>query len=223
MGSCFSPLLHRAPGIPITIVLVLGFLFGALERMKIGWTLVLAFGLSWGSFWVFDTLLKCPTARRLRNLMARRAESVSGFFHGTVRDEPLLRLHRLPHRNHGRRPSRRRPLAGISLLLPTTFAWSDSGSDPPMQRLLRGDVRRIDDIHPDEDPGEAASVMTCIDGHAMALNGRAGPALSSPHRILHSRHGEHRRPHAHGAAPGPVRLRSGRRNTRPSWSWGSSS
>ena len=27
-------------------------------------------------------------------------------------------------------------------------------------------------------PGEAASVMTCIDGYAMARKGRAGPALT---------------------------------------------
>ena len=27
-------------------------------------------------------------------------------------------------------------------------------------------------------PGEAASVMTCIDGYAMARKGRAGPALA---------------------------------------------
>jgi len=27
-------------------------------------------------------------------------------------------------------------------------------------------------------PGEAASVMTCVDGYAMTQNGRAGPALA---------------------------------------------
>ena len=70
------------------------------------------------------------------------------------------------------------PLAGISLLLPTTF-----GLEPRRrsfcERVYYGAMyggsttsilMRI--------PGEAASVMTCIDGHAMALNGRAGPALS---------------------------------------------
>ena len=71
------------------------------------------------------------------------------------------------------------PLAGISLLLPTTF-----GLEPTAGLILLASVyygamyggsttsilMRI--------PGEAASVMTCIDGHAMALNGRAGPALS---------------------------------------------
>jgi putative tricarboxylic transport membrane protein len=71
------------------------------------------------------------------------------------------------------------PLAGISLLLPSTF-----GLDPTAGLILLAGVfygamyggsttsilMRI--------PGEAASVMTCIDGYAMALNGRAGPALA---------------------------------------------
>jgi putative tricarboxylic transport membrane protein len=64
IGSCFFAAFCIEPlGYRITIVVVLGFLFGVLERMKIGWTLVLAFGLSWGSFWVFDVLLKVPLPR----------------------------------------------------------------------------------------------------------------------------------------------------------------
>jgi putative tricarboxylic transport membrane protein len=71
------------------------------------------------------------------------------------------------------------PLAGISMLLPSTF-----GLDPTAGLILLAGVfygamyggsttsilMRI--------PGEAASVMTCIDGYAMALKGRAGPALA---------------------------------------------
>ncbi len=71
------------------------------------------------------------------------------------------------------------PLAGISMLLPTTF-----GLEPTAGLILLAGVyygamyggsttsilMRI--------PGEAASVMTCIDGYAMAQKGRAGPALS---------------------------------------------
>ena len=70
------------------------------------------------------------------------------------------------------------PLAGISLLLPATF-----GLNPIVAIVLLAGVyygamyggsttsilMRI--------PGEAASVMTCIDGYAMTRNGRAGPAL----------------------------------------------
>ncbi|MBI2297242.1 MAG: tripartite tricarboxylate transporter permease, partial [Betaproteobacteria bacterium] len=71
------------------------------------------------------------------------------------------------------------PLAGISLLLPATF-----GLNPIIAVVLLAGVyygamyggsttsilMRI--------PGEAASVMTCVDGYAMTLNGRAGPALA---------------------------------------------
>ncbi len=71
------------------------------------------------------------------------------------------------------------PLAGISMLLPTTF-----GLDPTSAIILLAGIyygamyggsttsilMRI--------PGEAASVMTCIDGYAMAQKGRAGPALA---------------------------------------------
>jgi putative tricarboxylic transport membrane protein len=71
------------------------------------------------------------------------------------------------------------PLAGISLLLPATF-----GLNPIIAMVVLGGVyygamyggsttsilMRI--------PGEAASVMTCIDGYAMTQNGRAGPALA---------------------------------------------
>jgi len=71
------------------------------------------------------------------------------------------------------------PLAGISLLLPATF-----GLNPIIAIVLLSGVYygamyggsttsillRI--------PGEAASVMTCVDGYAMTQNGRAGPALA---------------------------------------------
>lgn len=71
------------------------------------------------------------------------------------------------------------PLAGISLLLPATF-----GLNPIVAIVLLAGVyygamyggsttsilMRI--------PGEAASVMTCIDGYEMTKNGRAGPALA---------------------------------------------
>ena len=72
------------------------------------------------------------------------------------------------------------PLAGISLLLPATF-----GLNPIIAVVLLAGVyygamyggsttsilMRI--------PGEAASVMTCIDGYAMTQRGRAGPALAN--------------------------------------------
>jgi putative tricarboxylic transport membrane protein len=71
------------------------------------------------------------------------------------------------------------PLAGISLLLPVTY-----GLNPIYGIILLAGVYygamyggsttsiliRI--------PGEAASVMTCVDGYAMTQRGRAGPALA---------------------------------------------
>ena len=70
------------------------------------------------------------------------------------------------------------PLAGMTLLLPLTF-----GLDPTLGIIMLTGIFygamyggsttsilvRI--------PGEAASVVTCIDGYEMARQGRAGPAL----------------------------------------------
>ena len=61
---CFFAAFAVEPlGYRLTIILVLGFLFGVLERMKIWWALTLALALSWGSFWVFDHFLKVPLPR----------------------------------------------------------------------------------------------------------------------------------------------------------------
>ena len=71
------------------------------------------------------------------------------------------------------------PLAGISLLLPATFGMDATRAIVMLAGIYYGAMyggsttsilMRI--------PGEAASVMTCIDGYAMARKGRAGPALA---------------------------------------------
>jgi len=71
------------------------------------------------------------------------------------------------------------PLAGISLLLPSTFGLNPTAGLILLAGVFYGAMyggsttsilMRI--------PGEAASVMTCIDGHALALKGRAGAALA---------------------------------------------
>src|ERR687898_1428669 len=71
------------------------------------------------------------------------------------------------------------PLAGISLLLPATFGLNATSAIVMLAGIYYGAMyggsttsilMRI--------PGEAASVMTCIDGYAMARKGRAGPALA---------------------------------------------
>src|SRR6266536_4590105 len=70
------------------------------------------------------------------------------------------------------------PLAGISLLLPITFGLTATNAIVMLAGIYYGAMyggsttsilMRI--------PGEAASVMTCIDGYAMARKGRAGAAL----------------------------------------------
>lgn len=71
------------------------------------------------------------------------------------------------------------PLAGMSLLLPLTFALDPTGAIIMLSGIFYGAMyggsttsilMRI--------PGEAASVVTCIDGYEMAKKGRAGAALT---------------------------------------------
>ena len=71
------------------------------------------------------------------------------------------------------------PLAGISILLPVTFGLDATKAIVMLAGIYYGSqyggsttsiLMRI--------PGEASSVMTCIDGYAMASKGRAGAALS---------------------------------------------
>src|ERR1700674_1073605 len=70
------------------------------------------------------------------------------------------------------------PLAGISILLPGTFGLDATKAIIMLAGIYYGSqyggspasiLMRI--------PGEASSVMTCIDGYAMAQKGRAGAAL----------------------------------------------
>ena len=70
------------------------------------------------------------------------------------------------------------PLAGISILLPVTFGLNATQAIIMLAGIYYGSqyggsttsiLMRI--------PGEASSVMTCIDGYAMAKKGRAGAAL----------------------------------------------
>ncbi|MGH8741853.1 MAG: tripartite tricarboxylate transporter permease, partial [Burkholderiales bacterium] len=70
------------------------------------------------------------------------------------------------------------PLAGLTLLLPLTYQLEPTGAIVMLAGIFYGAMYggsttsilvRI--------PGEAASIMTAIDGHEMARKGRAGPAL----------------------------------------------
>jgi len=70
------------------------------------------------------------------------------------------------------------PLAGMALLLPLTYKLDPTGAIIMLAGIFYGAMYggsttsilvRM--------PGEAASVITCIDGYEMARKGRAGPAL----------------------------------------------
>src|SRR5499426_2194276 len=70
------------------------------------------------------------------------------------------------------------PLAALALLLPVTFTLSPIGGMVMLASIFYGAMYGgsttsiLLNI-----PGEAASVVTCFDGHQMARQGRAGPAL----------------------------------------------
>ena len=64
LGCCiFATLAMETIGYRVTMVLILGFLFGILERLKIWQVLALTLSLALGSFWLFDTFLKVPLPR----------------------------------------------------------------------------------------------------------------------------------------------------------------
>ena len=50
-------------GYRITMIVILGFLLGVLERMPIMWVLALTLGFSCGSYWIFNTLLNVMLPR----------------------------------------------------------------------------------------------------------------------------------------------------------------
>ena len=70
------------------------------------------------------------------------------------------------------------PVGALSLLLPVTFKMSSTGAIIMLAGMYYGvsyggsTTSILMSV-----PGEISSVMTCLDGHQMALKGRAGPAL----------------------------------------------
>jgi len=61
LAACaFSALALERIGFRITMILLLVFLLGAVERLKPFLVLSVAVGLSLGSFWFFNNLLKVP-------------------------------------------------------------------------------------------------------------------------------------------------------------------
>src|SRR5512136_52435 len=70
------------------------------------------------------------------------------------------------------------PLAGTMLLIPVTYSLDATGAIIMLAGIFYGAMYGgsttsiLMNI-----PGEAASVMTCVDGYQMTLKGRAGAAL----------------------------------------------
>ena len=70
------------------------------------------------------------------------------------------------------------PPSGVALLLPLTFGMEPTSGIIMLAALYAGTMYggTITSVLINT-PGEAASVVTCLDGYQMALQGRAGPAL----------------------------------------------
>src|SRR5688500_18849907 len=70
------------------------------------------------------------------------------------------------------------PVSGVALLLPITFGMHPTSGIIMLAALYAGSMYggTITSVLINT-PGESASVVTCIDGYQMALQGRAGPAL----------------------------------------------
>jgi putative tricarboxylic transport membrane protein len=70
------------------------------------------------------------------------------------------------------------PVSGVALLLPLTFGMPPTSGIILLSAMYAGSMYggTITSVLINT-PGESASVVTCIDGHQMALQGRAGPAL----------------------------------------------
>jgi putative tricarboxylic transport membrane protein len=71
------------------------------------------------------------------------------------------------------------PVAGTAVLLPVTFALDPTPAIIMLAAIYYGAMYggTLTSVLLNV-PGEAASTITCLDGHAMARQGRAGPALA---------------------------------------------
>ncbi|HSV83948.1 MAG TPA: tripartite tricarboxylate transporter permease [Ramlibacter sp.] len=71
------------------------------------------------------------------------------------------------------------PVAGVAILLPVTYGMSPTGALIMLCAIYYGTMYggTITSVLMNV-PGETASVVTCIDGHQMARQGRAGAALA---------------------------------------------
>jgi putative tricarboxylic transport membrane protein len=72
------------------------------------------------------------------------------------------------------------PVAGIAILLPLSFGMNPTTAMILMCGIYYGCMYggTITSVLMNV-PGESSTIMTCVDGYAMARNGRAGPAPSA--------------------------------------------
>ena len=61
--SFFATFAMELIGYRIAMIIILGFLFGGVERLKVWQVFSLTLAMALGSFWVFDTFLKVPLPR----------------------------------------------------------------------------------------------------------------------------------------------------------------
>jgi hypothetical protein len=61
--SAFATIFLEQIGYRISMVIILGFLLGVLERLRLWLVVTLTLGLSLGTFWLFDSLLRVPLPR----------------------------------------------------------------------------------------------------------------------------------------------------------------
>src|SRR5512137_3004157 len=72
------------------------------------------------------------------------------------------------------------PMTGVALLIPLTFSMDPTSAIILMAGIYYGAMYggSTTSILVNA-PGESSSVVTCLDGHEMAKQGRAGPALAT--------------------------------------------
>lgn len=64
LGCClFATFFLEMIGYRLTMLAIMGFLFGVMERLRLWLTAILTLGFSFGTFYLFDTLLRVPLPR----------------------------------------------------------------------------------------------------------------------------------------------------------------
>ena len=109
------------------------------------------------------------------------------------------------------------PLTTIAMLLPFTFGLPPASSLIMLAGIFYGaqygssTTAILVNV-----PGETSSIVTCLDGHQMAKQGRAGSGAGDRrHRLVLRRHGRDRRDRDRSACRWP-RSRSNSRRSKPS-------